>query len=128
MGAIKIKKYKDVQQDELKFKLAYYQKLLKENNIVEYDDAEQHPDFELACEKFRNTCFQITALLGEQFNGSYDDIEKYKDDPRAQTEQFVKLKDDLNLYNNLCIHEGNKIGLPPPYWFFKCWGIDLPTE
>lgn len=40
MGAIKIKKYKDVQQDELKFKLAYYQKLLKENNIVEYDDEE----------------------------------------------------------------------------------------
>lgn len=124
MGVIKVKRHKEVQEQELQLKLEYYQRLLQENNIVEFDESQPHPDFDLACEKFRNTCTQISAILGQPFNGSYDDIEKYKDDSNAQTPEMQKLRDDLDLYNNLCIHEGNKIGLPPPYWFFKCWGIE----
>ena len=124
MGAIKIKRRAKVQQEEMEYKIKYYQKLLRENNIVEYDPEGSYPDFDLACEKFRNTCQKISEALGVSFNGSYDDIEKYKDASNAQTEEMAKLKDDLDLYNNLCIHEGNKIGLPPPYWFFKCWCIN----
>ena len=121
---IKTISYKELQEKELQYKLDYYQKLLAANNIVEYDPEESYPDFDLACEKFRNVCQQISTLLGESFNGSYDDIEKYKDDPRTESAEFKKLKEDLELYNNLCIHEGNKIGLPPPYWFFRCWNIN----
>lgn len=124
MGVIKVKRHKEVQEHELQLRLEYYQRLLQENNIVEFDESQPHPDFDLACEKFRTTCGKISALIGEAFNGSYDDIERYKDNEQMKTAEGIALKDELNLYNNLCIHEGNKIGLPPPYWFFKCWGIE----
>lgn len=121
---VKIISYKEQQEQQVQQRLEYYQRLLTANNIVEYDPEQEYPDFDLACEKFRNVCYQIGTLLSASFNGSYDDIEKYKDDPITETSEFKKLKEDLELYNNLCIHEGNKIGLPPPYWFFKCWNIN----
>lgn len=103
----------------------YQEALLTANNIVQYDDTVAHPAFEEACEKFRNTCYSIQNLLGiEVFHGGYDEIEAYKDRAEMQTDEGYKLKDDLNLYNSLCIHEGQKIGMPPPYWFMKCWGIN----
>ena len=123
MSVIRVKRYAKVKQEQLENKLKYYQRLLNENNIVQYDPTEDYPDFEAACEKFRTTCGKISLILGQQFNGSYDDIEKHKDNELMQSAEAQKLIDELNLYNNLCIHEGNKIGLPPPQWFFKCWNI-----
>lgn len=39
MGVIKVKRHKEVQEQELQLKLEYYQRLLQENNIVEFDES-----------------------------------------------------------------------------------------
>ena len=43
MGKIQIKRYKQVKQEELEKQVKYYQSLLRANNIVEYDETEEHP-------------------------------------------------------------------------------------
>lgn len=125
MSCVNVRKYDEVKREEMERTIHYQEALLAANNIVAYDDSVPHPDFEAACEKFRRVCASIKAFLGvDTFIGSYEELEVYKDCEEAQTEEGKRLRNDLEFYNQLCIHEGNKIGLPPPYWFKKCWGID----
>lgn len=121
----KLKTREQLRIEELEALAGYQARLLAENNIVQYDATADHIDFENACAKFRGVCDKVRALLGlTSFFGSYDEIELYRNREELNTPEGRALKEDLTLYNQLCIHEGNKIGLPPPQWFKKCWGID----
>ena len=120
-----VKKYEQAKREEMEHVIHYQETLLAANNIVTYDPNAEYPDFDAACAKFRATCGKIGELLGMEFHGGYNEIEMYKDTPELKTDAGKDLREDLNLYNSLCIHEGGKIGLPPPYWFYKCWGIVL---
>lgn len=123
---VNVKTLAEIKREEMERTIHYQEALLTANNIVAYDDSVPHPDFDAACEKFRRVCGEIQTMLGlDRFLGSYEEIELYKDREELKTDAGRSLKDDLNLYNSLCIHEGGKIGLPPPYWFKKCWGISI---
>ena len=125
MGKVNVTKYAEVKRRELSRTLRRQGRILEGNRLVEYDESAAHPDFDAACAKFRTVCGKIQALLGvERFTGSYDEIELYKDRAELKTDAGRALRDDLDLYNSLCIHEGGKIGLPPPRWFKKCWGME----
>ena len=122
---VNVKTRAAIKLEEMEKTIHYQEALLAANHVIAYDDSIPHPDFDEACDKFRRTCTAIRELLGVyRFLGSYEEIELYKDCEELKTDAGRALKEDLTLYNQLCIHEGNKIGLPPPEWFKKCWGIE----
>ena len=116
---------KQIQEQQQALMIQNQQNIINSNKLVRFSEDLDLTDFNNACQIFRDVCGQIGQLIGvEDFHGGYDELLANFDKSELNTEQGKILKEKLNLANSLCIHEGKKVGLPAPDWFFKCWGIE----
>lgn len=91
-------------------------------------------EFDAACEKFREVCAEIGALIGNpQFRGGFDEMAEFEASAASQTEAGVALAIKWMAADKLCTYLGSKIGLHQPQWWHECWmtadtTAELPDE
>jgi len=114
--------------------------IIKEDPIIEDGGTSETScvccdQLDTACELFRAICETIkTTLTLEDFKGGFDEILALTSEQIA-TLKTTDLLERLTFIDRLCNHEANKVGLPAPLWWHRCWQtlnqeppIEPPTE
>lgn len=100
------------------------------SHVVSYN----YGELDKACSFFRDSCYSIQILLpptfelrlmrdgSKKFTGGYDEIQMLFG-VLELNEQILLAIMALDLANNICNHEANKVEMNAPKWWHYCWGV-----
>lgn len=100
------------------------QKIKNDYKIDTSEETQQ--EFEMACENFRQVCYQIGQAIGNpDFKGGFDEMLEFQNSEVANTQLGLLLAMKWSAADKLCTYIADrKIKIGQPAWWKQCWNIE----